>query len=90
MQAYFRFLTSAVFHVKPLQGECSAHTCMGITEPQEVGHKVSQSQTEETAGNLFTDISEVQQVGSEGANSIAGIVTGCLHTGMTEHEIVRL
>ena len=30
-----------MFHVKPLQGECSAHTCMGITEPQEVGHKVS-------------------------------------------------
>ncbi len=42
MRAFFRFLTSAVFHVKPLQGECSAHTCMGITEPQEVGHKVSQ------------------------------------------------
>ena len=41
MRAFFRFLTSAVFHVKPLQGECSAHTCMGITEPQEVGHKVS-------------------------------------------------
>ena len=70
MQAFFRFLTSAVFHVKPLQGECSAHTCMGITEPQEVGHKVSkQLQTEEAAGNSFTDISEVQQVGSEGANS---------------------
>ena len=82
-----------MFHVKPLQGECSAHTCMGITEPQEVGHKASkQLQTEEAAGNLFTDISEVQQVGSEGANSIAGVVTGCLHTdtGMTEHEIVRL
>ena len=61
MQAFFRFLTSAVFHVKPLQGECSAHTCMGITEPQEVGHKVSkQLQTEEAAGNSFTDISEVQ------------------------------
>ena len=72
MQAFFRFLTSAVFHVKPLQGECSAHTCMGITEPQEVGHKVSkQLQTEEAAGNSFTDISEVQQVGSEGANTIA-------------------
>jgi len=71
MQAFFRFLTSAVFHVKPLQGECSAHTCMGITEPQEVGHKVSkQLQTEEAAGNLFTDISEVQQVGSEGANIV--------------------
>ena len=51
---------------------------------------VKQLQTEEAAGNLFTDISEVQQVGSEGANSIAGVVTGCLHTGMTEHEIVRL
>ncbi|SHN01430.1 VOC family protein [Fibrobacter sp. UWB7] len=72
MRAFFRFLTSAVFHVKPLQGECSAHTCMGITEPQEVGHKVSkQLQTEEAAGNSFTDISEVQQVGSEGANTIA-------------------
>ena len=71
MQAFFRFLTSAVFHVKPLQGECSAHTCMGITEPQEVGHKVSkQLQTEEAAGNLFTDIFEVQQVGSEGANIV--------------------
>ena len=57
-----------MFHVKPLQGECSAHTCMGITEPQEVGHKVSyQLQTVEAAGNLFTDISEVHQVGSEGA-----------------------
>ena len=42
MRAFFRFLTSAVFHVKPLQGECSAHTCMGIAEPQEVGHEVSQ------------------------------------------------
>lgn len=72
MRAFFRFLTSAVFHVKPLQGECSAHTCMGITEPQEVGHKVSkQLQTEEAAENSFTDISEVQQVGSERANMIA-------------------
>jgi len=62
----------SLFHVKPLQGECSAHTCMGITEPQEVGHEVSkQLQTEEAAGNSFTDISEVQQVGSEGANTIA-------------------
>ena len=43
MQAFFRFLTSVVFHVKQLQ-------------------------TEETTGNSFTDISEVQQVGSEGAN----------------------
>ncbi len=42
MQSFFRFLTSAVFHVKPLQGECSDHTCMGIAEPQEVGHEVSQ------------------------------------------------
>ena len=72
MRAFFRFLTSAVFHVKPLQGECSAHTCMGITEPQEVGHEVSkQLQTEEAARNSFTDISEVQQVGSERANMIA-------------------
>jgi lactoylglutathione lyase len=72
MQAFFRFLTSAVFHVKPLQGECSDHTCMGIAEPKEVGHEVSkQLQTEEAAGNSFTDISEVQQVGSEGANTIA-------------------
>ena len=46
MRAFFRFLTSAVFHVKQLQ-------------------------TEEAAGNSFTDISEVQQVGSEGANTIA-------------------
>ena len=43
MRAFFRFLTSAVFHVKQLQ-------------------------TEEAAENSFTDISEVQQVGSEGAN----------------------
>jgi lactoylglutathione lyase len=72
MRAFFRFLTSAVFHVKPLQGECSAHTCMGITEPQEVGPEVSkQLQTEEAARNSFTDISEVQQVGSERANMIA-------------------
>ena len=49
---------------------------------------VKHLQTEEAAGNSFTDISEVQQVGSEGANSIAGVVTGCLHTGMTEHEHV--
>ena len=46
MRAFFRFLTSAVFHVKQLQ-------------------------TEEAAENSFTDISEVQQVGSEGANTIA-------------------
>ena len=44
MRAFFRFLTSAVFHVKQLQ-------------------------TEEAAGNSFTDISEVQQVGSEGAEA---------------------
>jgi hypothetical protein len=30
---------------------------------------VKQLQTEEATGNSFTDISEVQQVGSEGANS---------------------
>jgi len=30
-----------VFHVKRPQGECSAHTCMGIAEPQDVGHEVS-------------------------------------------------
>ena len=88
---FFRFLTSTVFHVKPLQGECSAHTCMGITEPQEVGHKVfKQSQTEEAAGNSFTDISKVQQVGSEGVNSTASVATGRLRTGMTEHKTVRL
>ena len=46
MRAFFRFLTSAVFHVKQLQ-------------------------TEEAAEHSFTDISEVQQVGSEGANTIA-------------------
>ena len=46
MRAFFRFLTSAVFHVKQLQ-------------------------TEEAAGNSFTDISEVQQASSEGANTIA-------------------
>ena len=34
---FFRFLTSVVFHVKRPQGECSAHTCMGIAEPQDVG-----------------------------------------------------
>jgi len=78
-----------MFHVKPLQGECSAHTCMGITEPQKVGHEVSQQlQTEEAAENSFTDISKVQQVGSEGANLIASVATGCSHTGMTEHETV--
>lgn len=68
MRAFFRFLTSAVFHVEQLQteeaagnsftdisevqqvgseganlqGECSDHTCMGIAEPKEVGHEVSQ------------------------------------------------
>ena len=63
MLAFFRFLTSDVFHVK-------------------------QSQTEEAAGNSFTDISEVQQVGSVGANSIASVATGRLRTGMTEHETV--
>ena len=34
--------TVEMFHVKPLQGECSDHTCMGIAEPKEVGHEVSQ------------------------------------------------
>ena len=63
MRAFFRFLTSAVFHVK-------------------------QSQTEEATGNSFTDIFEVQQVGSVGANSIASVATGCSHTGMTEYEHV--
>ncbi|WP_369697079.1 VOC family protein [Fibrobacter succinogenes] len=63
MRAFFRFLTSAVFHVKQLQ-------------------------TEEATGNSFTDISEVQQVGSEGANTIASVATGRLRTGMTEHEHV--
>ena len=42
MRAFFRFLTSAVFYVERPQGECSAHTCMGIAEPQDVGHEVSQ------------------------------------------------
>lgn len=31
-----------LFHVKRPQGECSDHTCMGIAEPQDVGHEVSQ------------------------------------------------
>ncbi len=31
-----------MFHVKRPQGECSDHTCMGIAEPQDVGHEVSQ------------------------------------------------
>ena len=34
--------TAEMFHVKPLQGECSDHICMGIAEPKEVGHEVSQ------------------------------------------------
>ena len=29
--------TEAMFHVERPQGECSAHTCMGIAEPQDVG-----------------------------------------------------
>ena len=32
---------------------------------------VERLQTEEAAANLFVDISEVQQVGSKGANTIA-------------------
>ena len=70
MQAFFRFLTSVVFHVKhaiaSVATGCS-HT--GMTEHEHVGHEVSkQLQTEEATENSFTDISEVQQVGSEGAN----------------------
>ncbi len=34
--------TAEMFHVKPLQGECSDHTCMGTAEPKEVGQEVSQ------------------------------------------------
>lgn len=34
-------VTSPTFHVKRPQGECSDHTCMGIAEPQDVGHEVS-------------------------------------------------
>ena len=34
-------VTSLTFHVKRPQGECSDHTCMGIAEPQDVGHEVS-------------------------------------------------
>ena len=30
-----------MFHVKHPQGESSAHTCVSITEPQDVGHEVS-------------------------------------------------
>ena len=73
MQAFFRFLTSAVFHVKhAIASVATGRLRTGMTEHEHVGHKVSkQLQTEEAAGNSFTDISEVQQVGSEGANTIA-------------------
>ena len=73
MRAFFRFLTSAMFHVKhAIASVATGRLRTGMTEHEHVGHKVSkQLQTEEAAGNSFTDISEVQQVGSEGANTIA-------------------
>ena len=69
MRAFFRFLTSTVFHVKhAIASVATGRLRTGMTEHEHVGHKVSkQLQTEEAAGNSFTDISEVQQVGSEGA-----------------------
>ena len=55
VQAPRRDARNRMFHVKPYaprvaehtcmfydRGECSSHTCMGIAEPQEVGHEVSQ------------------------------------------------
>ena len=72
MRAFFRFLTSAMFHVKhAIASVATGRLRTGMTEHEHVGHKVSkQLQTEEAAGNSFTDISEVQQVGSEGANIV--------------------
>ena len=64
MQAFFRFLTSVVFHVKQLQ-------------------------TEEAAGNSFTDISEVQQVGSEGANT-ASWLRRSKHDSEARHPTSRV
>ena len=47
----------------------NAHTSVGAVLTLRTFH-VKQLQTEEAAGNLFTDIFEVQQVGSEGANIV--------------------
>ena len=70
MRAFFRFLTSDVFHVKPLQGECSDHTCMGIAEPKEVGHEVSQhlgfTHLSFSVGSKEKVDSLTQQMSSEG------------------------
>ena len=53
-----------------------------ISRKLEVGHTqyfphqtfhVEQLQTEEAAENSFSDISEVQRVGSEGANTVKGV-----------------
>ena len=41
IQVFRRDTHNRMFHVKHPQGECSAHTCMGIAEPQDVGHEVS-------------------------------------------------
>ena len=50
---------------------------------------VKRLQTEDATKNLFFGISEVQQVGSEGANPIASVASGSSLTDITEHENVR-
>jgi len=64
MQAHFCLETLCVFHVKRPQGERSDHTCVGIAEPQDVGHEVSQpNEASEAATNIFVAISEPIKVG---------------------------
>jgi hypothetical protein len=42
MQAFFRFLTSVVFHVKPYEAsEAETGLLVSISEPIKVGHEVS-------------------------------------------------
>ena len=42
VQAPRRDARNRMFHVKPYEPRVAEHTCMGIAEPQEVGHEVSQ------------------------------------------------
>ncbi len=43
MRAFFRFLTSVVFHVKPYEvSEAETSSLVSISEPMKVGHEVSQ------------------------------------------------
>ena len=79
-------------YVSDILGFGNVHTSVAAALTLRMFH-VKHSQGFQAKRHLCIFIWKPQGVGlwrSQRPNTIASVATGCLHTGMTEHETVRL